>query len=133
MKGLLRVFLFHLAALWLTTLWISGLKIAGGWRTYFLAAIILALLNILLKPVLKLLFFPVNALTLGLFTIVINGAVFYLFLQLVPEAMISAWIFPGFNQFGVSLPAQEIPFIGVLMIVSLSISVITGFFTYLVK
>lgn len=133
MKGLLRVFLFHLAALWLTTRFISGLKIAGGWQTYFLATIILALLNMLLKPILKLLFFPVNALTLGLFSLVINAGVFFLFLQLVPEVTISAWTFPGIEVLGTNIPSQEMPFLGVLLIASLSISVITNFFTYLVK
>lgn len=133
MKGLLRVFVFHLAALWLTTQWLTGLTISGGWQTYFFAGFVLGLLNMLLKPILKLLFFPVNAVTLGLFSIVINAAVFFLFLQLVPQVSISAWTFPGVELLGFSLPAQEIPFFGVVLLASFSISIVTNFLMYLVK
>jgi putative membrane protein len=43
-----------------------------------LFAIVLGLLNALLKPILLLLTLPLNILTLGLFTLVINAIVFWL-------------------------------------------------------
>lgn len=39
----------------------------------FGAALVLAILNVLVKPVIKLLSLPINILTLGLFSLVING------------------------------------------------------------
>lgn len=133
MKGLLRNFLFHLLALWLTQQWVSGLTIRGGLDTYLLAAFILSLLNLLLKPVLKLLFFPVNAISLGLFSLVINAGVFYLFLHLVPEVTITEWVFPGIKLGTIVIPSQPLSFWMTLFIVSFSVSVVTNFFTYLVK
>ena len=39
----------------------------------FLAALVLAVLNVLVKPFLFLLSLPINILTIGLFTLIING------------------------------------------------------------
>lgn len=47
-------------------------------------ALILGLVNILLKPILLLLTLPINILTLGLFTLVINGIMVLLTTKLVP-------------------------------------------------
>jgi len=41
-------------------------------------AIVLALVNALIRPILLILTLPINILTLGLFTLVINGLMFYL-------------------------------------------------------
>ena len=41
------------------------------------AVLILALLNALIRPILLILTLPINILTLGLFTLVINGLLFY--------------------------------------------------------
>jgi putative membrane protein len=46
--------------------------------------LILSFLNLLVKPVLLLLTLPINILTLGLFTIIINALVLQLAINLVP-------------------------------------------------
>lgn len=48
-----------------------------------LAAFVLAVLNVLVKPILVVLTLPVNILTLGLFSIVINGAMLELTSMLI--------------------------------------------------
>ena len=50
----------------------------------FVAALALGLINATIKPVVKLLSLPVRVLTLGLFTLVINAALFALAALLVP-------------------------------------------------
>lgn len=45
--------------------------------TALLAALLLGVLNVTIKPIVKLLTFPINFLTLGLFGLVINGAAIY--------------------------------------------------------
>lgn len=52
-------------------------------------ALILALANILLKPILKMIFGPFILLTLGLFTIIINIFLIWLVVHFVPELSIS--------------------------------------------
>ena len=51
---------------------VAGVGAAAGW------GLVLRILNVFLKPVLNFLAWPVNFLTLGLFSIVINGFVFAL-------------------------------------------------------
>jgi putative membrane protein len=64
-------------ALWLTTLLYSGVYFAPGTGALdvLLAALVLGLVNALIRPLLLLLSLPVNLLTLGLFTLVVNGVV----------------------------------------------------------
>lgn len=55
-----------------TMLFPSGFQVANL-TAAFLAAVVLALLNIILKPILLILSLPILVLTLGLFMIIING------------------------------------------------------------
>jgi putative membrane protein len=52
---------------------VPGFVMNGGLKEYVLAALVLALLNMLVKPLVKLISLPLIVLTLGLFTIVINA------------------------------------------------------------
>lgn len=48
------------------------------------AAIVLSILNLFIKPIIVVLTLPVNILTLGLFSIVINAFMVWLTIQIVP-------------------------------------------------
>ena len=56
-----------------------------------LVVIVLAILNIFLKPLLVLLTLPVNILTLGLFSIVINAVLVYMASGLTPGFVVSSF------------------------------------------
>lgn len=59
-----------LAAAWL----VPGIEVRGtAWVAYAVMAVVLGLVNAIIRPVLKLLTCPLIILTLGLFTLVING------------------------------------------------------------
>lgn len=53
----------------------TGIVATGGWQLYIAGGIILGLLNLLVRPILKIVGFPFMILTLGLFTLVINGII----------------------------------------------------------
>ena len=62
-----------LALIVLFTAWIvPGIEV-DGYITAFIAAITIALINISLKPALKLITLPINIMSLGLFSLVINS------------------------------------------------------------
>jgi putative membrane protein len=63
--------------------------------TALVAALILAFVNALIKPILILLTLPINILTLGLFILVINGLMFWLVSALVKGFQISGF-WPAF-------------------------------------
>lgn len=48
-----------------------------GWYVYVIMALIMAFLNVFLKPILKILSCPLLILTLGLFSLIINAIIFY--------------------------------------------------------
>ena len=75
MKLLLR-FLVIAAAVWLVSLYVPGVHVQEGVSSYFWIALLFAAVNLLVKPLLKLLSFPLLLLTLGLFLVVINAAMF---------------------------------------------------------
>lgn len=61
------------AALWLAAEWVTGFEIEG-WQSLVATAAIFAVVNALIRPVVKVIGFPVTCLTLGLFVLVINAA-----------------------------------------------------------
>ena len=72
MKGLLIRWLFLTVAILVAAHLIEGIEVKGFWSAC-LAAAILGVLNAFFRPVLILLTLPINILTLGLFTFVINA------------------------------------------------------------
>lgn len=63
------------AAQWL----VPGIRVEGNeWTVYAVMAVILGLINAIVRPVLKLLTCPLILLTLGIFVLVINGFTLWL-------------------------------------------------------
>lgn len=54
------------------------LKLQGNWWHVIVVAVILALINSYLKPILKMLSFPITLLTMGLFAFILNAALLLL-------------------------------------------------------
>ena len=132
MKGLLIVYVYHVVALLLfKEVFAPAIIIKDGLVGVLVGGGVLMLLQVLLKPILKLLFFPLNALTFGLFSLVINSALFYLFYRLTPVLSITPWKFPGLAFGGFELPAVSLNFWLTIFIAGLFVSVITNLLSYL--
>jgi putative membrane protein len=66
-------------AVWLAIRFVPGIEAgASDWTTIAAIALILGLLNALVRPILKLLSCPLIFLTLGLFVLVLNALMFWL-------------------------------------------------------
>lgn len=66
-------------AVWLAILIVPGIEASpSDWTTIAAFALILGLLNAIVRPVLKFLSCPLIVLTLGLFVLVLNGVMFWL-------------------------------------------------------
>lgn len=91
--GLLLTWLFSALALLVASYIVPGFKI-DSFTTALLAAVVLGLLNMVIRPILLLLTLPLNLLTLGLFTFIINAVVLWLAAAIVPgmkvEGLLSA-------------------------------------------
>lgn len=82
MTSLLLKWILNTLALYLVMKLIPGIKI-DNFQGLLIGALIIGLLNTFLRPLVVLLTLPVTVLTLGLFTLVINGLMFFLAAHLV--------------------------------------------------
>ena len=86
----MAAFLLHwlvlAVALLLTTRLVGGVSVSS-YTTLAIAALVIGLVNALVKPILFILSLPLTILTLGLFYLVVNGACL----------MLAAWLVPGFH------------------------------------
>lgn len=78
--------LCYALALIFTSWVVPGIEVSSFLNAMFVVVII-ALINTFVKPVLQIITLPVNILTLGLFTLVINALLF----------MLAGYITPGFE------------------------------------
>ncbi len=75
MDRLLQV-LVNAAAMYVAVLIVPGLEFTEGgeWWKFLLVAVAFSLLNSFLRPILRILTFPITIVTMGLFLLVINAA-----------------------------------------------------------
>lgn len=69
---------------------LPGVQIKGFFSA-FVTAVVIALLNLVVRPILLFLTLPINIITLGLFTLVINAAIIMLASAIVPGFKVDSW------------------------------------------
>ena len=77
MQGLVIRWLVSAAALYLTSLIVRGIEVHGVFPLLF-AAVTIGVLNAVVRPFILLLTLPLNVLTLGLFTLVVNAGMLWM-------------------------------------------------------
>jgi putative membrane protein len=82
MRGLVIRWCISAISLLLTAALLPGIKVQGIFPA-FVAAGFWGILNALIRPVLLILTLPINILTLGLFTLIINGFMLFLVAQII--------------------------------------------------
>jgi putative membrane protein len=70
--------LVNAGALYVADLLLDGITFIGEWWKFLLVALAFSLLNSYVRPILRILTFPISILTLGLFLLVINAAMLLL-------------------------------------------------------
>lgn len=66
-------------------------ELQAGFWVFILAGVVFSVVNALLKPLVIVLSLPAILLTLGLFTIIVNGLMVYIALQLTPFIAMTFW------------------------------------------
>ena len=64
------------AAVWIVAAVVPGVHVEDGWVNYLVIAVIFAVVNMLVRPILLFFSLPLLVLTLGLFLLVVNAALF---------------------------------------------------------
>ena len=78
-------------AIFLADYLVPGFIFEGDILTLAIAGLILGLINVFIRPILKLISTPLIVLSLGLFTLVINMALLWLLEYFVPELIITGF------------------------------------------
>ena len=89
-RMIIRWVLFALALLF--TAWIvPGISFVN-FQTALLAALVMGLINLFIRPIILILTLPINLLTLGLFTFIINALMFLLVAKIVAGFIVTGFL-----------------------------------------
>ena len=122
MRGLIVKILGTSLSFYLTDQLVDGFIIERTWQAFVIASIVFILVNAIVKPIIRLLFLPINLLTLGLFHWLINVIVLYLFDLIYSGINITGYDFAGYSSGILNLPPGHLSLFWVLVISSLAIS-----------
>ena len=89
MKGFVFRLVITGLGLWAAETIVPGIRI-DGWGNLVVAALLLGIVNAVIRPIILILTLPLTVLTLGLFILVVNG---------ISVALV-AWLMPGFSLSG---------------------------------
>jgi len=122
-KGAIRTVISNASALLAASYLIDGFSIEPNAQTILTGAIVLSLVNIILKPILKIITFPINAVTLGFFGIIINAVLLYVTAYFVSGIQITGGLF-SINALGITIPEIYLSWVPNLILSSFVISVV---------
>lgn len=92
LKRLLISWLVNFVGLWIASALFAGLSYGDRMRVLIVAALIFALVNALIRPIITILSLPFIIVTLGFFTLVINTLMLYLTSFFYPKLQVnSVW------------------------------------------
>lgn len=126
MKHLLRVFLFNIFGLWFTSQILPALVIANNWQSLVTAGLVLSILMLTVQPILKILFIPINIMTFGFLSWLINVIVLYLLTIFVSDVAVKPWVFPGSSYAGFVVPSVPLSYPISLVVSALTVTFFTN-------
>ncbi len=108
MKKIFRHLILYCFSLIVANFFTHNLVFDGTIKSYLLVALILTVFELILKPIIKILLFPITLLTLGLFRSVIDTLGLYLAVFLMPYFYINDIIIQPFSLVGLNIPFTQI-------------------------
>lgn len=132
MKTLLRNVAINTLALYLLPFLVPGVEILDV-TTLIFGSIILTLMLLILKPIFNILTFPLNLVTLGLFSIFTNALILYLLTVFVPGIIINAFTYPGADILGFIIPQISLSTLFAFLTASIVLAMVTTGIRWLVE
>jgi putative membrane protein len=91
MLNIILVWIFSAIALLITSRLLKGFYL-NAFKAAMIASFVIGFLNAIIKPILFILTLPINILTLGLFTFVLNAIILRIAAGILPSFKIDGWI-----------------------------------------
>lgn len=133
MKTILRNIAIYAFTLFSLPHLIPGFSVNGGFWTLVAGGLILSMLFLVLKPILNVVSFPANALSLGVLNVFINALLLYLLTVFVTEVSVTAFELQRQNIFGFTTPEVAFNTFFAYVYSALVLSVIAGTIRWLMK
>lgn len=133
MKGFLRKSAINTVSLYITSYALSGLQVEGGIPTFILAGAVFSVISFIGRPILTIITLPLNLITLGVFSFIINVALLYLLTIFIPQISISSFTLEGFSFSGFVIPRIFFNLLLAYIACSVLLSIVSSFLTWLTK
>lgn len=108
MKKYIKRWFYNTIGLGLTSFVFSGLSITS-FEAILLAGLVLTIVNLIVKPIIKVILLPITIITLGMLRWVIDVISLALVIFLLDEVIIGEFNFPGFTFSGFVIPPMRFP------------------------
>ncbi len=131
MRAALRNIAMYSLSLYFLPHVLSGFHVSGGFMTYLFGGMVLTLMSIIIRPVLNIVSFPLNVVSLGLFSAVANVLILYLLTILVPNISVHSFLFPGMRIAGFVIPQLMINDFFAFVFAAFVLSAIISFINWL--
>ena len=131
MKRLIRTAVFSIVGVYLTSLWNQGFIVNTDFWLMFKFALLFTFVFSIIRPILKLILFPINFFTFGLVGSFVNLLLFFFVFKLFPQMQINSWHFQGGWIFGFHLPEMYISHAVNFILVIFSISFFVSLLDFL--
>lgn len=124
MRHYIKSLLITIASFYTTANFIPTITAGDNPKNLPLIIAGLWLITLAINPIFSLVFLPINILTFGLISSVLNIAFLFALINFLPGFHIAAFTFPGANINGIILPIISLNQISTIIIIALAITVL---------
>ncbi|PIV08884.1 hypothetical protein COS52_00410 [Candidatus Roizmanbacteria bacterium CG03_land_8_20_14_0_80_39_12] len=122
MKHIFRIFIFSFFAMFITSYWNRGFQLPATSFEFVKTALALTILYVLIRPLMKIIFLPLNIITFGLFSFFLYVFMLHILASSYDLFSIHPWQFEGLSLFVVTVPKTNISDLSNLVLSSFSLS-----------
>ncbi|MEK6819348.1 MAG: phage holin family protein [Nanoarchaeota archaeon] len=124
MRPIARLIAINSLSLFLTSIFLPGLQITGGFMSFTIAGTLFAIALTILDPIIKVITLPFNILTLGLLSFLSTLAALFLISFIYGNVTVSAFTFEGFAFWGIEIQRIQLSYLLSLLVISATIYIL---------
>jgi uncharacterized membrane protein YvlD (DUF360 family) len=131
LRKLVLTFVINAAAVALAATIVPGMTYTGGWQGLLTITLVLAGVNMLIKPALNLLELPAEMVLVTLLTIIVNAIVLLIMANTIVGFNLYPFVFPGFSRGKIFVAPFNLPTWGTAIVGAILIGILVWFFYWL--
>lgn len=134
LRLVLRSIAINLASVFIAAQILSGvISYVGGYQTLLFASLIIAVVNLFVRPIINLLLLPINLITLGMFRWLSNLVTLYIVTWLVPNLQVHSFVYPGLDLKYLIIPQIHFSAFGAFLVATFTLTLTFHFIYWLLQ